>query len=256
MEKFIFCVKKNSVLPLKQIKRWKIWIRERSHSILSSIESDENDSVRERFLVNEMVSTRTGIREEGRKHENPKKKKKESVEEIHGRICTKTCTVQFGSQHGQRFFSEFQVCGCSSSSSRRRSTEFERRVREGETQREREREGGGGDDGLEREGGDWEANKMSALTRTEKAHQKYREGKYTEALELYTDALNAASQVNHRVALHSNRAACHLKLQSYKQVTRRVVMYTLNVTYQALILTFQFLQVFVISFSQSQLWTY
>ncbi|CAM6016128.1 unnamed protein product [Sphagnum balticum] len=58
---------------------------------------------------------------------------------------------------------------------------------------------------------------MSALTRTEKAHQKYREGKYSEALQLYTDALNAASQVNHRVALHSNRAACHLKLQSYKQ---------------------------------------
>jgi hypothetical protein len=111
----------------------------------------------------------------------------------------------------------------------------------------RESEGGGGDDGLEREGGDWEGNKMSALTRTEKAHQKYREGKYNEALELYTDALNAASQVNHRVALHSNRAACHLKLQSYKQVRRRVVMYTLNVTYQALILTFQFLQIFVIS---------
>jgi tetratricopeptide (TPR) repeat protein len=58
---------------------------------------------------------------------------------------------------------------------------------------------------------------MSALTRTEKAHQKYREGKYTEALELYTDALNATTQVNHRVALHSNRAACHLKLQNYKQ---------------------------------------
>jgi hypothetical protein len=109
---------------------------------------------------------------------------------------------------------------------------------------------------LEREGGDWEGNKMSALTRTEKAHQKYREGKYSDALELYTDALNAASQVNHRVALHSNRAACHLKLQSYKQVRRRVVMYTLNVTYQALILTFQFLQIFVIPFSQIQLWKY
>lgn len=97
---------------------------------------------------------------------------------------------------------------------------------------------------------------MSALTRTEKAHQKYREGKYSEALELYSDALNAASQVNHRVALHSNRAACHLKLQSYKQVRRRVVMYTLNVIYQALILTFQFLQIFFIPFSQSQLWKY
>ncbi|CAM6002420.1 unnamed protein product [Sphagnum balticum] len=58
---------------------------------------------------------------------------------------------------------------------------------------------------------------MSALTRTEKAHQKYREGKYSEALELYTDALNAASQVNHRVALHSNR---QLAISSFRATSR------------------------------------
>ncbi len=171
------------------------------------------------------------------------------MEEIHGRICTKKCTIQLGLRQRQNSFqnSKFAVAAAVAAG------EEAQRLRE---EREREREGGGGDDGLEREGGDWEGNKMSALTRTEKAHQKYREGKYSEALELYTDALNAASQVNHRVALHSNRAACHLKLQSYKQVRRRVVMYTLNVIYQALILTFQFLQIFFIPFSQSQLWKY
>jgi hypothetical protein len=233
---------------MREKKRERERERERFHSILSSIAWDEKVSVRERYLVHEMVSTRTGIREEGRKHEESLEEK----ERIRGRNSRKNLhkkvyySIGFAAE--TKFFSEFQVCSCSSSSSRRRSTAFERR--------ERERGGGGGDDGLEREGGDWEGNKMSALTRTEKAHQKYREGKYSEALELYTDALNAASQVNHRVALHSNRAACHLKLQSYKQVRRRVVMYTLIVTYQALILTFQFLQILVIPFSQSQLWKY
>lgn len=57
----------------------------------------------------------------------------------------------------------------------------------------------------------------SSITRTEKAHQKYRAAQYAEALELYTEALNAATQLNHQIALHSNRAACHLKLQEYKQ---------------------------------------
>lgn len=57
---------------------------------------------------------------------------------------------------------------------------------------------------------------MSSVTKTERAHQKYRAGEYGEALNLYTEALNAATQLNHRIALHSNRAACHLKLQQYK----------------------------------------
>jgi len=57
---------------------------------------------------------------------------------------------------------------------------------------------------------------MTSITKTEKAHQKYRAAQYAEALELYTEALNAATQLNHQIALHSNRAACHLKLQEYK----------------------------------------
>ena len=55
-------------------------------------------------------------------------------------------------------------------------------------------------------------------SRTERAHQKYREGQYEEALELYSDALNAAKLLQHKIALHSNRAACHLKLKSYRKV--------------------------------------
>lgn len=60
----------------------------------------------------------------------------------------------------------------------------------------------------------WHA--MTSISKTERAHQKYRAAQYAEALELYTEALNAATQLNHQIALHSNRAACHLKLQEYK----------------------------------------
>lgn len=58
---------------------------------------------------------------------------------------------------------------------------------------------------------------MTSLTKTERAHQKYRAAEYSEALGLYTEALDVATQLNHRIALHSNRAACHLKLQQYKK---------------------------------------
>eukprot|EP00246_Nothoceros_aenigmaticus_P016183 TRINITY_DN715_c0_g1_i2.p1 TRINITY_DN715_c0_g1~~TRINITY_DN715_c0_g1_i2.p1 ORF type:complete len:225 (+),score=33.30 TRINITY_DN715_c0_g1_i2:404-1078(+) len=58
---------------------------------------------------------------------------------------------------------------------------------------------------------------MSALSRTEAAHQKYREGRYEDALLLYSTALGLSSQKSHRIALHSNRAACYLKIQSFKQ---------------------------------------
>lgn len=54
-------------------------------------------------------------------------------------------------------------------------------------------------------------------SRTERAHQKYREGNYEEALQLYTDALGSAKHTGHKIALHSNRAACHLKLRSFKK---------------------------------------
>jgi hypothetical protein len=59
--------------------------RERFHSILSSISWDEKVSVRERYLVHEMASTRTGIREEGRKHEESQEEK----ERIRGRNSPK-----------------------------------------------------------------------------------------------------------------------------------------------------------------------
>jgi hypothetical protein len=106
--------------------------RERFHSILSSIAWDEKVSVRERYLVHEMVSTRTGIREEGRKHEESLEEK----ERIRGRNSRKNLhkkvyySIGFAAE--TKFFSEFQVCSCSSSSSRRRSTAFERRERERE----------------------------------------------------------------------------------------------------------------------------
>lgn len=58
---------------------------------------------------------------------------------------------------------------------------------------------------------------MTSLTKTERAHQKYRAAEYSEALGLYTEALDVATQLNHRIALHSNRAACHLKLHQYKK---------------------------------------
>ncbi|CAM6103031.1 unnamed protein product [Calypogeia fissa] len=57
----------------------------------------------------------------------------------------------------------------------------------------------------------------AALSRTERAHGKYREGQYAEALKLYSSALSVAKRAPHRIALHSNRAACFLKLQNYKE---------------------------------------
>lgn len=54
-------------------------------------------------------------------------------------------------------------------------------------------------------------------SRTERAHQKYREGSYEEALQLYSDALASAKLLQHKIALHSNRAACHLKLRNFRK---------------------------------------
>lgn len=62
------------------------------------------------------------------------------------------------------------------------------------------------------------ARRMSAaLSKTERAHGEYRAGRYKEALKLYSSALAAAKRAPHRIALHSNRAACYLKLQNYKE---------------------------------------
>lgn len=57
-----------------------------------------------------------------------------------------------------------------------------------------------------------------AVNRIERAHQMYREGKYEEALVFYTDALSMAKTKPQKIALHSNRAACYLKLHDFKQV--------------------------------------
>ncbi|CAH9076050.1 unnamed protein product [Cuscuta epithymum] len=53
------------------------------------------------------------------------------------------------------------------------------------------------------------ANPMNKI---ERAHQMYREGRYEEALEFYTEALSLAKTKSQKIALHSNRAACFLKL--------------------------------------------
>lgn len=57
----------------------------------------------------------------------------------------------------------------------------------------------------------------SSSGKVEKGHELYREGKYKEALLLYTEALTAAKSKSQKIALHSNRAACYLKLHDFKQ---------------------------------------
>ncbi|XP_042496847.1 protein unc-45 homolog A [Macadamia integrifolia] len=55
------------------------------------------------------------------------------------------------------------------------------------------------------------------LNKIERAHQMYRDGKYEEALAFYTEALTMAKTKAQKIALHSNRAACYLKLQDFKK---------------------------------------
>eukprot|EP01018_Ginkgo_biloba_P016590 Gb_26385 [translate_table: standard] len=58
---------------------------------------------------------------------------------------------------------------------------------------------------------------MGTMSKTERAHEKFREGQYEAALQLYTEALSVVKLNAHRIALHSNRAACYLKLKSFKK---------------------------------------
>ncbi|PRQ30572.1 putative tetratricopeptide-like helical domain-containing protein [Rosa chinensis] len=51
----------------------------------------------------------------------------------------------------------------------------------------------------------------------ERAHLMYREGRYQEALGFYTEALSMAKTKPQKIALHSNRAACFLKLHDFKK---------------------------------------
>nr|CAD1841567.1 unnamed protein product [Ananas comosus var. bracteatus] len=57
----------------------------------------------------------------------------------------------------------------------------------------------------------------TALSKIERAHQMYREGRHEEALGLYTEALAMAKTKAQKIALHSNRAACYLKLHDFKK---------------------------------------
>ncbi|KDP25098.1 hypothetical protein JCGZ_22633 [Jatropha curcas] len=55
------------------------------------------------------------------------------------------------------------------------------------------------------------------LSKIETAHQMYRDGNYEEALGFYTEALSMAKTKPQKIALHSNRAACYLKLHDFKK---------------------------------------
>lgn len=54
----------------------------------------------------------------------------------------------------------------------------------------------------------------------ERAHGLYRGGRHREALELYSAALAAARGPTQRIALHSNRAACYLKLHDFHKAAQ------------------------------------
>ncbi|OVA04851.1 hypothetical protein BVC80_869g5 [Macleaya cordata] len=58
----------------------------------------------------------------------------------------------------------------------------------------------------------------SSLNKIERAHQMYRDGQHEEALGFYTEALAMAKTKAQKIALHSNRAACFLKLHDFKKV--------------------------------------
>ncbi|KAF5728102.1 protein unc-45 A [Tripterygium wilfordii] len=58
---------------------------------------------------------------------------------------------------------------------------------------------------------------MAPANKIDRAHQLYRDGRYNEALSFYTDALFMAKTKAPKIALHSNRAACYLKLHEFKK---------------------------------------
>ncbi|KAL6567635.1 hypothetical protein OROGR_001303 [Orobanche gracilis] len=61
------------------------------------------------------------------------------------------------------------------------------------------------------------ASGSPAMNKIERAHQMYRDGKYAEALDYYSDALSMAKTPPQKIALHSNRAACYLKLHDFNK---------------------------------------
>ncbi|XP_004488802.1 uncharacterized protein [Cicer arietinum] len=56
-----------------------------------------------------------------------------------------------------------------------------------------------------------------ASNKIERGHQMYRDGRYKEALGFYTEAIAMAKTNPQKIALHSNRAACFLKLHDFKK---------------------------------------
>ncbi|CAL5187135.1 unnamed protein product [Lathyrus oleraceus] len=56
-----------------------------------------------------------------------------------------------------------------------------------------------------------------ASNKIERGHQMYRDGLYKEALGFYTEAIAMAKTNPQKIALHSNRAACFLKLHDFKK---------------------------------------
>ncbi|KAK4420597.1 protein unc-45A [Sesamum alatum] len=64
------------------------------------------------------------------------------------------------------------------------------------------------------------ASGSATMNRIERAHQMYREGKYAEALDYYTEALSMAKTKPQKIALHSNRAACYLKLHDFDKAAK------------------------------------
>ncbi|MCL7036451.1 hypothetical protein MKW94_023857 [Papaver nudicaule] len=64
----------------------------------------------------------------------------------------------------------------------------------------------------------------SSLNKIERAHQMYRDGQHGEALEFYTEALSMAKSKPQKIALHSNRAACFLKLHDFKKAAEECTL--------------------------------
>ncbi|KAK8916530.1 hypothetical protein KSP39_PZI023072 [Platanthera zijinensis] len=60
----------------------------------------------------------------------------------------------------------------------------------------------------------------TTLKKIERAHQMYRDSKHGNALELYTEALGMAKNKAQKIALHSNRAACYLKLHDFRKAAQ------------------------------------
>ncbi|KAF9587443.1 hypothetical protein IFM89_002624 [Coptis chinensis] len=65
---------------------------------------------------------------------------------------------------------------------------------------------------------------MASLNKIEKAHQMYRDGRHEEALDFYTESLSLAKTKAQKIALHSNRAACYLKLHDFKKAAEECTL--------------------------------